>query len=109
MAKKKPTEYTPDEGHQARFGRRQHARIRLRERYGIIATGKTIDALELQIRQHRAYFIRGDRIGTGEWSVRAADGWLPIVYDRERQTIVTILPANALPRGMKPPTVKELP
>lgn len=81
---------------------RFHARRRCKQRFGCKLSINQYERLCNQIRSQRdAYFLRRKELGKSKsrrtiWAVKFKDMWLPVVYDKRLQTIVTVLPRHKL-------------
>jgi hypothetical protein len=76
-------------------GLRIHARRRARQRYGLCLVRKDLDQIvgRIQRREH-AWHIKDQSNRKSHWLVRYDGQLLPVVYDRRRHAIVTVLPQS---------------
>lgn len=79
---------------------RSHARRRAAERYGLDLSAESLAAIEATIRGGgpHAVLLRPDHRGKdrGLYAVRLDGAWLPAVFDRATDSLVTFLPAREL-------------
>lgn len=72
---------------------RVHVRRRARERYGLRLVRDDLDAIVGQIlRREKAWRVRDESNRKAHFLVHYADTYLPVVYDRSRQELATVLP-----------------
>lgn len=75
---------------------RKHAKLRARERYDIWLEDRDYDALVEQITSNRARHVYTESQRIGHFIVNHEDREMLAVYDRNRKTIATFLPLEAL-------------
>jgi hypothetical protein len=73
----------------------RHGRMRGGERYGITLTQADLLAMCDQIRLATGQFVARQSNRVTVWIVEHSGKHLPVVYDGQRQVIVTILPLTA--------------
>lgn len=87
---------------------RRHAAKRAEERYGCSLNRKIQDILVAAIQSgdsSRAKHLEKQSNRISIWVVRYNDNYLPLVYDRNRKVVVSVLPDQALiDRGFDPET-----
>ena len=71
---------------------RVHATRRAYERYGLDLHRRDIDALVRMIQRGNGVCIGKSSNRVTLWELEYAGNRLPVVYDRKRKTIVTVLP-----------------
>ena len=71
---------------------RIHAKRRALQRHGVDINRATLRDIVAQIQSGRARFLGRDSLRTSRWRVAAAGRPMTVVYDRERKTVVTVLP-----------------
>lgn len=82
---------------------RRHAQRRARGRYGVHLNRADLDAMVRQIQAGKATFLRRQSGRVSLFAVDMQGLRVPVVYDRKRKTIVTVLPIVALdPTAIKP-------
>jgi hypothetical protein len=74
----------------------RHARRRARERYALDLHQDAQQQIIRMIQDGEARFIRRQSQRVSLWEVEHDGLRLPIVYDRKRKTIVTVLPQEEL-------------
>lgn len=81
---------------------RVHTKRRMSERFGKQINRRDIQAMVRAIQTfagsnvQSAKFVDRQSNRVTRWFVKHDGSWLPVVYDRNRRTIVTILPEGAL-------------
>ena len=80
-----------------------HARRRFEQRTGVVFSPKVNDEMAAQIQEHKAIFIERSSNRVTIWWVQHNGRWLPVVYDKSRKKIVTVLP-KIDPRCQEPPS-----
>lgn len=70
---------------------KRHAKTRMLQRYGIGLTEELYADLVNQIVTGRASFIERQSVRVSKFWVRCGTQMIPVVYDRHRKTIVTVL------------------
>lgn len=75
-----------------------HARKRGMQRYGLQIGPKTYDQLcnRIQNKGPEVVFLLKESNRVSHFAIKHDGDWLPVVYDKERGTIVTFLPKEAL-------------
>jgi hypothetical protein len=76
---------------------RLHTRKRARQRYGLHLVRDDLEQIVGQIqRREDAYRVMDQSNRKSHWLVWYRERWLPVVYDRGRHAIVTVLPQSVL-------------
>lgn len=75
---------------------RKHAMKRARERYDVWLTDRDYDALVFQIQQSQAVLVFNESVRVGHFIVTHEGVHMLACYDRNRKTIATFLPYEAL-------------
>lgn len=70
---------------------KRHAKTRMLQRYGIGLTDEIYADFIHQINTGRAIFIERQSVRVSKFWVRFETQMIPVVYDRHRKTIVTVL------------------
>ena len=71
---------------------RAHTRRRARERYGIDLTTENQKKVVRSIQEGRGFFLGRQSLRVTEWDVPFEDVKLRVIYDSEREVLVTCLP-----------------
>lgn len=72
-----------------------HAKRRFKERFGISFTKHMHDEFMFQIRHSQAELLEKQSNRVSKFRVKYKEEHYTIIYDRERKTIVTVLPKSA--------------
>ena len=75
-----------------RYVATRHAQKRLEERHGMILTSDMAEAMVEEVKSGRATFLKDALKGAGEWIVVYNDKRFRIIYDSDRERIITIYP-----------------
>jgi len=74
-----------------------HAKRRARERYGLNLRQHEYDELVRRIKNNiDCRFLQRQSNRVSLFAIKMDGNWLPVVYDKQRHTVVTILPPEAL-------------
>lgn len=74
----------------------QHAQKRASERYGLTVGHKTYEELCRKIQKHDCVFLEKQSNRVTMFAVCIEGEWMPVIYDKDRHSIVTFLPKEAL-------------
>jgi len=79
-----------------------HTYSRIRARYGIILTQELYQKFCSAIKRQKpdAKFLFKQSCSRSIWTINFAEQVIPVVYDRKRRCIVTVLPKNFLVDGV---------
>jgi hypothetical protein len=72
-----------------------HAKLRAAERYNLLLSSEDLKQIIKQIQSNRAIFLERQSLRVTKWEVTVKDQTLCVIYDRERHSIVTILPQES--------------
>jgi len=77
---------------------KEHARKRAMERYGMELTEPLYNEFCNWIKtgDPRAVFLEKQSLRVSLWAFRHKEQWLPIIYDKVRHTLVSVLPQEVL-------------
>lgn len=76
---------------------RLHTRKRARQRYGLHLVREDLDQIVGQIqRQEHAWWVYDESNRKSHWLVEYDGHLLPMVYDKGRHTVITVLPQSVL-------------
>jgi hypothetical protein len=77
---------------------KQHAQKRAAQRYGMTVGPQTYNELckKVQTSSPDCVFLEKQSNRVSMFAVLLEDKWVPIIYDKQRHTIVTFLPEEAL-------------
>lgn len=75
------------------INQRIHAKNRIFQRYGITLNQKTYYTLIKQIQTNKAIFVGRETPSRTKWIVSYNENQFPVIYDSNKHTIVTFLPA----------------
>lgn len=70
---------------------KRHCKTRLLQRFGEVLTQEVYEDFILQIQTGRAIFIERQSVRVSKFWVDLKGQQIPVVYDRHRKTIVTVL------------------
>lgn len=73
---------------------RLHSKKRAYERLGIHLTNADLDAIVYLIQKKKGKFVAKQSNRVTLWKVRYSDINMQVVYDKTRQTVVTVFPAD---------------
>lgn len=80
----------------------KHAKRRAGERHGVNLHQDLLTKLVKQIQTGEAEYVSCQSRRVSKWWVTTPDGKrLPVVYDGDRKTIITVLPADHAEKGSK--------
>lgn len=79
-----------------KVAQRFHAKKRATQRYGLTLTTEKQQAIVRLIQLGRGRFIRNQSNRVSVWAVEYGGMILPVVYDKNRKVLVTVLPQEAL-------------
>jgi hypothetical protein len=71
---------------------RKHAKRRAFERLGLDVGQRTLDAMVSDIQSGNAKFLRRQSLRITVWKVECQERPCAAVYDKDRKTIVTVMP-----------------
>jgi len=75
----------------------QHAKHRAMQRYGISLTASGSEEMVRKIQSQKdCVFLERQSNRVSMIAVLHEEVWIPVVYDKQRKSIVTVLPENAL-------------
>ncbi len=75
----------------------QHTQKRAKYRYGLTIGPKTYDCLCKKIQEQQdSVFLYKKSNRVTLYAVFMEDQWIPVIYDKERHSVVTFLPPEAL-------------
>ncbi len=78
---------------------RQHTQRRASQRYGFTIGPKIYDELCHKIKndsKDECVFLEKQSNRVSMWAVKVEGQWVPVIYDKERHSIATFLPIEAL-------------
>ncbi len=74
----------------------QHAQRRACQRYGLTVGPRKYEELCKKIQQQDCVFLEKQSNRVTMFAVQMEEQWLPVIYDKDRHSIVTFLPKQAL-------------
>ena len=74
----------------------QHTQRRACERYGLTIGPKAYNELCQKIKDQNCVFLEKQSNRVSMFAVKMDQQWIPVIYDKERHSVVTFLPQKAL-------------
>lgn len=75
---------------------RFHTKKRAAQRYGLTLTTEKQQEIVRKIQNGDGWFLRAESKRITHWAIQYAGQTLPVVYDKARKELVTVLPPKAL-------------